>query len=74
MHFKVTENEVGEPYKYSISCDAAGAYFGGRGDTISEAIGDCIISNREELNITYEIHTKDGQVLRSTIYGKSRKN
>ncbi|MEI8270413.1 MAG: hypothetical protein WCG45_03505 [bacterium] len=75
MHFKITENEVGrngEPYKYSALCDVPNAYFSGSGDSIAEAIGDCISSNREELNITFDVHTKDGQVLRSTVYGKSR--
>lgn len=47
------------------------AWFCGEGDTEAEALGRCVISNREALNITFDIE-ENGIIERSTVYGQPR--
>ena len=77
MNFKITENTVGEhgeSYKFSAVCDVENAICSGRGNTWEEAIGHCLVSNREVLGVTFNVYEKDGTVCRSTVYCQSRKN
>lgn len=45
--------------------------FSGDGQSIEEAVGSCLIANREVLNATFEI-VRNKEVLRSTIYNQPR--
>lgn len=53
--------------------DAQTTVFDGVGATQREAIGDYIVSNREELKVTFGFIGEDGQIMLSTIFGKPRR-
>lgn len=48
------------------------AFFCGKGNTVAEAIGQCFISNREDVDFVFDLTDKDGVKMYSTVYGKPR--
>lgn len=73
IQFKITEMEPPGKKFVATVLNNPESIFGGDGDTWAEAIGQCVISNRETLDITFDVHELNGDVLRSKVYGKSRK-
>lgn len=72
IDLKIEKNNNGSYSACLNTKDYSEPLFCGRGKTLAEAIGACLISNRERLKFTFEI--KDGdQISRSTEYGKRRK-
>lgn len=75
MNFKITENET--PPKYTAIVDkptnpGAQAIFCGTGETLKEAIGACLIANREVLGFIFSIQPLNGPTQYSTEYGQPR--
>lgn len=73
MNFKI--KEVNDPHGHKFTAVLTGHdefLFSGYGDDWSEAIGKCLISNRERLGITFEIEQADGTKSYSTVYGQQR--
>ena len=48
------------------------AFFCGKGNTVAEAIGQCFISNREDIDFVFDLTDKNGVKSYSTVYGKPR--
>lgn len=48
------------------------AFFGGDGRTVAEAIGHCLIANREALGITFDLYEDGVLTGRSTYYNQPR--
>lgn len=74
MNFKITQD--GDKYKAIVTDKSkyeTGAVFCGEGSSWPEAIGACLMANREALGMTFEIHEEGKLPVYSTEYGRPRK-
>lgn len=71
-HFSIRKDDNSYIAICETEFDPMPALFSGTGSSLAEALGKCIISNREVLNITFDFKREDGVIERSTIYGQPR--
>ena len=71
MNIEVVKEKDG--YSASFTDYIKYGIFSGHGSTMDEAIGHCIVSNRESIGVTIELHQLGEVTVYSTEYGKPRK-
>lgn len=76
MHFHVksidSNNKLWEAVVAGGASREPQCIFVGVGINWADAIGQCVINNREALGVTFDVYDGDTLVAKSTVYGQSR--